>query len=157
MIAAMCSLYRVTQNEKYLGVAEQAQTFIDNKLCESDSLFVSWREGQHSGKGFLDDYANEIFALLSLYEATLDKNYLSRAKLLCDKSISLFYDETSSGFFLNVQIISVRLLILIWSWHPCFSWRELIFQINFILNRTKKDRKLKFSVFLYSYSFIFIY
>ena len=101
MIAAMCYLYRVTQNEKYLGVAEQAQTFIDNKLCENDSLFVSWREGQHSGKGFLDDYANEIFALLSLYEATLDKSYLSRAKLLCDKSISLFYDETSSGFFLN--------------------------------------------------------
>ena len=101
MIAATCYLYRVTQNEKYLGVAEQAQTFIDNKLCENDSLFVSWREGQHSGKGFLDDYANEIFALLSLYEATLDKSYLSRAKLLCDKSISLFYDETSSGFFLN--------------------------------------------------------
>ena len=101
MIAAMCYLYRVTQNEKYLGVAEQAQTFIDNKLCENDTLFVSWREGQHSGKGFLDDYANEIFALLSLYEATLDKSYLSRAKLLCDKSISLFYDETSSGFFLN--------------------------------------------------------
>lgn len=101
MIGAMCYLYRVTQNEKYLGVAEQAQTFIENKLCENDSFFVSWREGQHSGKGFLDDYANEIFALLSLYEATLDKSYLSRAKLLCDKSISLFYDETSSGFFLN--------------------------------------------------------
>lgn len=101
MIAAMCYLYRVTQNEKYLGVAEQAQTFIENKLCEGDSLFVSWREEQRSGKGFLEDYANDIFALLSLYEATLDKSYLSRAQILCDKSLSLFYDEASFGFFLN--------------------------------------------------------
>lgn len=68
---------------------------------ESNSLFVSWREGKRSGKGFLDDYANEIFALITLYEATLDKNYLKHAKTLCDKCISLFCDETSSGFFLN--------------------------------------------------------
>lgn len=101
MIAALCQLYRVTQNENYLGAAEQAQTFIEHKLCEGDSLFVSWRDGQRSGKGFLDDYANEIFALLSLYEATLDESYLRRAKLLCDKTIGLFYDKTASGFFLN--------------------------------------------------------
>ena len=101
MIAAFCHLYRITKNEIYLGAAEQAQTFIENKLCECDSLFVSWREGQCSGKGFLDDYANEIFALLALYEATFEKSYLTRARLLCDKTLSLFYDKQASGFFLN--------------------------------------------------------
>ena len=101
MIAAMCHLYRITKNENYLVIAKKAQFFVENNLCEGDTLFVSWREGQHSGKGFLDDYTNEIFALLSLYEASLDKSYLCRAKVLCDKSLSLFYDETSSGFFLN--------------------------------------------------------
>ena len=101
MIAAMCHLYRATKNTNYLGIAKQAQTFIEKHLCEGDSLFVSWRDGRHSGKGFLDDYANEIFALLSLYEVTLESSYLSRAKGLCDKCLSLFYDESSSGFFLN--------------------------------------------------------
>lgn len=101
MIAAMCHLYRLTQNEKYLCAAKQAQAFIENHLTEDESLFVSWREEKKSGKGFLDDYANEIFALLSLYEATLDHHYLHLAKTLCDKCIALFYDSASSGFFLN--------------------------------------------------------
>ncbi len=101
MIAALCHLYRVTENELYLGAAEQAQTFIENKLCECDSLFVSWCEGQRSGKGFLDDYANEIFALLALYEATFEKSCLTRARILCDKALSLFYDKQACGFFLN--------------------------------------------------------
>lgn len=101
MIAAMCHLYRVTQNIKYINAAEQAQSFIENNLYEENSLFVSWRDNRRSGKGFLDDYANEIFALLSLYESTFDKTYLSHAKTLCDISISLFYDKNASGFFLN--------------------------------------------------------
>ncbi len=101
MIVAMCYLYRTTNNEKYLIAAEQAQTFIEHQLCENDSLFVSWREGQRSGKGFLDDYSNEIFALLSLYEATLDESYLLRAQLFCDKCISVFYDEKALGFFMG--------------------------------------------------------
>ncbi len=101
MIAAMCHLYRITQNAVYLHAAEQAQVFIEEHLSEQDSLFVSWRDGRHSGKGFLDDYANEIYALLSLYESTLDNTYLSRAKTLCDKCLCLFHDESGSGFFLN--------------------------------------------------------
>lgn len=101
MIAAMCRLYKATQNTKYLDAAKQAQTFIEKYLCKGDSLFVSWRDGRHSGKGFLDDYANEIFALLSLYEITFDTTYLTRAKVLCDKCLTLFYDNSSSGFYLN--------------------------------------------------------
>lgn len=43
MIAAMCHLYRVTQNTEYINAARQAQSFIDNNLFEENSLFVSWR------------------------------------------------------------------------------------------------------------------
>ena len=98
MIAAMCHLYRVTQNIKYINAAKQAQSFIKNNLYEENSLFVSWRDNRRSGKGFLDDYANEIFALLSLYESTFDKTYLSHAKILCDRCLSLFYDKNASGY-----------------------------------------------------------
>lgn len=101
MIAAMCHLYRITENELYLETAEKAQKFIEDNLCEDDTLFVSWREGKSSGKGFLDDYANEIFALLALYEATLEQKYLEKAQVFCGKAVSSFYDENMGGFFLN--------------------------------------------------------
>ena len=70
---------------------------------------MSYRKGNRSEKGFLDDYANEIFALLALYEATLDSAYLERAKQVCYKAVSDFWDKEQGGFFLygaeNEQLI----------------------------------------------------
>lgn len=61
------------------------------------------------GKGFLDDYAFETFALLHLYKATLDEAHLEKAQQFCKKAIADFYDEEQGGFFLygknNVQLI----------------------------------------------------
>lgn len=100
MIAAMCNLYRVTQKKIYLEAALKAQNFIQSKLCDNHTLHISYREGKRSGKGFLEDYAYEVFALLSLYGATLDKNYLDEAKEFCKKAIHDFWDEEHGGFFL---------------------------------------------------------
>lgn len=109
MIVAMCHLYRISKNKCYLEEAVKAQKFIEDKLCEKDTLYVSYRKGQRSGKGFFDDYANEIFALLALYEATFESEYLEKAQRFCDKVLANFYDEERGGFFLygeeNEQLI----------------------------------------------------
>lgn len=109
MIVAMCHLYRVSKNETYLETAIKAQQFIQEKLCEKDTLYVSYRNEKRGEKGFLDEYANEIFALLALYETTFDNDYLEKAKKFCDKLLSEFYDEKHGGFFLygaeNEQLI----------------------------------------------------
>lgn len=109
MITAMCHLYRVSRKRIYLKAAIKAQEFIQKNLCEENTLFISWRKGQHSGKGLLDDYANEVFALLALYEATLEGIYLEKARQFCNKIISDFYDTEQGGFFLygkgNEQLI----------------------------------------------------
>ncbi len=109
MSTAMCYLYRVTGNKAYLDAAIKAQEFIRGRLCEKDTLHVSYREGKRGGKGFLDDYANEIFALLALYDATLDRAYLEKAIQFAEKGISDFYDKKQGGFFLygkeNEQLI----------------------------------------------------
>ena len=47
----------------------------------------------------MDDYAGYIFALLYLYKATLDEDYLLLSKQLCDKVFANFVDE-SGGLFL---------------------------------------------------------
>lgn len=103
MIAAMCHLYRVTGKEAYLTTAKKTQEFIEKYLCENNTLYVSYRNGMRSKKGFLDDYANEIFALLALYEATLDDSYLERAQQFCEKVLFTFYDEGDDGFFLYAK------------------------------------------------------
>ena len=109
MIAAMCHLYRVTEDKTYLNAAIKAQHFILSNLCKDDTLHISYREEKRSGKGFLDDYANEIFGLLALYGATLDHIYLKKAGQFCEKAITHFYDEKRGGFFLygkeNEQLI----------------------------------------------------
>lgn len=100
MIAALCSLYRVSGKDIYLMAARQAWEFIDSHLCEGDTLYVSRRDGRRGEKGFLDDYAFSIYALLALYHAALDRSYLERAEQFCKKAVSEFYDEGRGGFFL---------------------------------------------------------
>lgn len=100
MIAAMCDMYRTTGEEIYLRAAMKTQDFIQNNLCRKDILHVSYRKGHGGGNGFLDDYAFEIFALLALYEASLERVYLERAQTFCRKAVSEFYDEGQGGFFL---------------------------------------------------------
>lgn len=100
MIGAFCILYRVSKDNRYLIAAEKAQQFIEEKLCEEETLYVSYRKGRGRVKGFLEDYANYIFALLGLYDATLDAVYSKRAKTLCQKVIAQFWDEKNGGFFL---------------------------------------------------------
>lgn len=100
MSGALCWLYRISENRKYLDAAQKAQNFIEEKLYHDGVLFVSYREGKKSQQGFLDDYAYNIFALLSLYDATLDEHYFNRARELISKAVDIFYDEKKGGFYL---------------------------------------------------------
>lgn len=109
MIAAMCQLYRVTKDHAYLRAAIRAQDYIFTHLCERDVLYVSYRKGQRSGAGYLEDYAFEIFGLLALYQATMEQTYLEKAIQLYDKTLASFWDKEQGGFFLygteNEQLI----------------------------------------------------
>ncbi len=100
MIAAFALMHRITGETGYLDAAGRAMDFIDRNLCDGDKLFVSWRDGKRSGGGFLDDYAYYIFALLHLYDATLDPKYLERAQGLCERAADLFADNENGGFYL---------------------------------------------------------
>ncbi|HCT64169.1 MAG TPA: hypothetical protein DIC60_02655 [Lachnospiraceae bacterium] len=100
MIAAMCWLYRISRNDEYLNAAKKSQKFIEEQLSQDGTVFVSFRNGKRNQNGFLDDYANNSFALLALYDATLDFSYLEKAKQLMKKAISNFFDETDGGFYL---------------------------------------------------------
>lgn len=117
MIGAMCWLYRVTGKEIYLGTAERAQSFLETKVCQNEKLFASWQDGECGKAGELEDYANEIFALLCLYEVTLDKNYLQKAQNLSQK-VKTDMDILASEHSM-MAYNAVRFAILTQKMHPC--------------------------------------
>ena len=100
MIAAMCSLYRMSGKETYLQAAKQAEYFIMENLSDGDTLFVSFRDDRRGVKGFLDDYASLVFAELALYGATLEQGFLQRAERFCLAANRKFRDEEKGGYYL---------------------------------------------------------
>ena len=109
MICAFSFMYKTFGDEKYLQVAKQACNFIEKNLTDGNSLFVSYRNGNKSGKGFIDDYAFYIFALINMYDTTLEKSYIDKANIFMQKAINDFYDNKNGGFYLygkeNEQLI----------------------------------------------------
>ena len=101
MIAALCRLYRCSRDHRYLEAAKKAQGFIENSLFSQDTLYVSFRDGKLGKHGFLDDYASYIFALLSLYDATLEETFLCRAMQLTRETVTQYYDSEHGGFYLS--------------------------------------------------------
>lgn len=110
MISAFAVMYRVFGDGEYLNAAKKSCSFIDKNLSDGNKLFVSYRNGKVSSNGFLDDYAFYIYALINMYEATLENNYLERAIELNNKTLDSFYDKDNGGFFLygddSEQLIS---------------------------------------------------
>ena len=99
MIAAFCRLYQVSGKAGYLDAAKRADQFLTETLMNCDTLYVSYRNGKHGVKGFLDDYAAYLFAQLALYGATLDAAYLEKAKRLYHEGNRQFRDEEHDGYF----------------------------------------------------------
>ena len=96
----MCSLYRLGKKNKYIKAAVDANSFIKDNLIKDNTLYVSFRCGTLGKKGFLNEYANYIFAQLYLYNSTLDKSYLEQALFFCNESINIFWDTSNHGFYL---------------------------------------------------------
>ncbi|GAB7387628.1 thioredoxin domain-containing protein [Bacillaceae bacterium] len=100
MIAALAKGAQVLGQERYLEAGEKALAFIFAKLRRSDGrLLARYRDGEARYPGFLDDYAFLIWALLELYEASFDPQYLEDALRLHRDMIKLFWDNKEGGLF----------------------------------------------------------
>jgi len=100
MITALSMLYRVSGRERYLQAAQNAQRFIEQNLAEGEKFNASYRKGKRSGHGFLDDYAFYIAALLELYQATFEEEYLEQAIRVCKGAEKRFAARENGGYFL---------------------------------------------------------
>ncbi len=109
MIAALADGYRILGDNKYLYMAEKAVEYAETHLADGNTLYVSAKDNRRSVKGFLDDYACYIFALIQLYQACFNEKYLDRALELNQKVIYDYYDKDKGGFYIygtdNEQLI----------------------------------------------------
>ncbi|KAF2128724.1 hypothetical protein P153DRAFT_396969 [Dothidotthia symphoricarpi CBS 119687] len=99
--AASLSLQDPTQSKAYLTAAEQAASFINKELYNSQTKTLTrvYREGPGDAPGFADDYAYLISGLIDIYGATFNESFLQWADDLQQTQIKLFWDKEHLGFF----------------------------------------------------------
>ena len=100
MLTAYIDAYRVFEDKSYLEKAIKNAKFIkENQLKRDGRLFHNYKDGTTSIQGFSEDYAHVISAYISLYEVTLNEDWLKTAKRILDYSISHFLDKESGMFY----------------------------------------------------------
>jgi uncharacterized protein YyaL (SSP411 family) len=100
MIKALANASQVFCYEFYYESAVTTAQFILNNLKTDDGgLYRNYKNGKASINGFLDDYAFLIEALIALYEADLNEDWLYEAKNLTDYVLDNFSDADSPMLF----------------------------------------------------------
>jgi len=100
-LAALAEGARRLERADWLEAARGVGEFLLGPLSREDGrLSRSWRNGNVSGEGFLDDYANAAHGLLELHIATGEVRWLIEARRLALLAVELFGDAEQGGFFL---------------------------------------------------------
>ena len=100
MLKGYIDAYTAFNDEELLKTAlKNAHFLINNMIKEDGGLFRNFKNGKSNIDAYLEDYASVIDAYISLYEVTLDENWLKSAKQMTDYCYDHFYDEQSKMFF----------------------------------------------------------
>jgi len=100
MISAMAKAGAVFEEDKFVRTAETATQFLLTNLQTPEGLLLHrYRDNEAAVFANLDDYAFLIFALLELYEATFNAEYLVHAEKFQKVINKHFADEVYGGFF----------------------------------------------------------
>lgn len=99
MISSLAFASGVLKEKKYLDAAEKSANFILNRMENNHSLMHRFRDGDVAIDGMLDDYAFMIDALLELYAATFNTEYLTKAFDLQNAQNKKFWDVENGGYY----------------------------------------------------------
>jgi uncharacterized protein YyaL (SSP411 family) len=87
--------------EDYREIAVRNADFVLSELQQDGGILRSYKDGRARFNAYLEDYANLIDGLLSLYEATFDARWLHEAERLAAVLIEQFRDTDGTGFYLT--------------------------------------------------------
>lgn len=104
MVASFAKAYCIFKDKKFLDRALQAVQFLSKNHCsQKKEIYHTSCEGVVKDIGFSEDYAALIFALIHLYEATGNEEYIFQAQDYQEKLDLLYWDSNSLGYFRNTE------------------------------------------------------
>jgi uncharacterized protein YyaL (SSP411 family) len=100
MIEALAQAAQALDIPEYAEMAKRAARFIiDHMRSPEGGLHRTGISATNSLTGYLEDYAFLINALVSLYEATFEPEWIDHALQLCQIMLDEFWDHSEGGFY----------------------------------------------------------
>ncbi len=103
MIATMAHASRALDEPRYREAARQAARLILDRMRRDSRLLHSYKDGDARHPGYLTDHAYLVMALLDLYQATFEPEWVREARDVAARMIDLFRDEREPGLFLTAK------------------------------------------------------
>jgi len=104
MLKGYVDAYKVFQKQEYLDAALlNAQLISAKQLKEDGALYHTYKNGKSAINGYLEDTAAVVDAFISLYEVTLDAQWLEKSKRITDYAFEKFYQEESGMFYFTSE------------------------------------------------------
>jgi uncharacterized protein len=101
MLVGFALAGRILNREDFLKTARDNANFILRRMRRDGTLLRVYKDGQAKILGYLEDYANFIEGLLTLYEVTGELNWLEPAEELTDLLVEQFWDPNEFSFCLT--------------------------------------------------------
>jgi uncharacterized protein len=99
-IAAFAEAGAALERSDYLDAARRGAEFVLGTLRDPDGrLLRTYKDGEGRLNAYLEDHAFLLEALLTLYEASLERRWFEEATALADTTIARFGDPERGGFF----------------------------------------------------------
>ncbi|OJX41378.1 MAG: hypothetical protein BGO78_01200 [Chloroflexi bacterium 44-23] len=122
-ISVFAKAGQLLQSDNYLKVAQNAATFILEKMIVDGHLYHAYRGGHVRSLAFLSDFAFLINGLADLYIASVNTAWLEKGFDLCDQMVKLFWDgnqffdsrEDDPTLFIRPQTIEDSVIPSGWS------------------------------------------
>lgn len=89
----------VLGNDEYLNRAESGLEFLEEVMVKDGELHHTYRDGRTHTPAFLDDYAFLIKAMLEVFQATGNFDWLDSAKKFFKRTVDVFWDPEGGGFY----------------------------------------------------------
>jgi uncharacterized protein YyaL (SSP411 family) len=103
MIGTLAEAGRVLRAGRFVEGAVRAAEFVWSSMRAGDRLLHGWAAGRAKHGAYLDDHAFLASAFLDLYEATLDRVHLGRARDLVGALESRFHDDRGGAYFFTAH------------------------------------------------------
>ena len=99
MLRSFAEAANALDRDDYKTAAVRNARFVLSKLQRDGRLLRSYKDGEARFNAYLEDYASMIEALLSLYEATFDPDWIRKARNMAEVLVREFWDSGGVGFY----------------------------------------------------------